>query len=692
MSIRSTRTLASLVLCLLAAIGLATEAFPQQSPSFTPGNLVVTVEGCGIQGGTCTGVPNGSGNGTGNSSATGYGDNQAAPLTLFQYTPNGVAGVTYVNSVVLPQTGSGANLPISGEYGSSSEATVQLSGTGQYLTVMGYGINANTFNANPNAYSAAPNAALAQSGSLTGQSYTPIPRVVTLIDPYGNVNSSTALYNIFDTNNPRSAYTADGLSAVYVSGQGTGCDLTGGVFLSTLGSANDAPTPITGGDASPTSSCVASGYTGSVVAQDTRTVQIYNDTLYISVDSTEGKSDNRSYLGTLGTPPATGAYVPPAGTFPSGYTDGPSQISGIGNSGGTGKETLTAATANGVNSSGLQVNISPENYFFASPSVLYMADSGSPKQSSATSPLGAGGLQKWVKVGSTWTWEYTLYKGLNLVANSSANPSDTDGTTGLLGLTGTVVDGVAYLYATNYTIADLDPTYIYGIADTLTTTTNPGTTFTQLAAAPSDSNFKGISLAPTLPAGSATITSTPSGLAFTSAGTGCAPGTYTTPVTLIWTPGSPCQLSVTSPQTDSGAQYIFSQWQDGTTATTDSVTAPSSSAVYTATFQPAPLNVTSSASITSTGLVYNRITHVGTMTVKVTNTSGAIIAGPLQLMLAINNSAVTATNSTGTFNGNPYWTSAGSLAPGASVNLTITLNYPLGTTFTTTPSLYSGGF
>ncbi len=36
-------------------------AFAQQDPFFTPGNLVVTVEGCGVHGGTCTAVPNGTG-------------------------------------------------------------------------------------------------------------------------------------------------------------------------------------------------------------------------------------------------------------------------------------------------------------------------------------------------------------------------------------------------------------------------------------------------------------------------------------------------------------------------------------------------------------------------------------------------------------------------------------------------------
>jgi hypothetical protein len=86
---------------------------------------------------------------------------------------------------------------------------------------------------------------LGQSGSETGQSYTAVPRVVALIDPDGNIDSSTAIYNIFNANNPRSAYTADGTN-IYVSGQGTSGDTTGGVFFTTLGSSS--ATAITGLD------------------------------------------------------------------------------------------------------------------------------------------------------------------------------------------------------------------------------------------------------------------------------------------------------------------------------------------------------------------------------------------------------------------------------------------------------------
>jgi hypothetical protein len=594
MSRFSGRISVSFLLFSLLALGLSTRALSQESPYFTPGNLIVTVEGCGVHGGTCTSVPNGTGTGSDNSSAGGYGDNQAAPLTLFQYQPSGTSSATYVDSLVFPQIGSGANLPVSGEYGSSSEGSIQLSGNGQYLTLMGYGINAATFDAayfpipgfSGDPYGAAPSGALAQSGSLTGQSYTPVARVLALIDAYGNVNSATALYNVFNTNNPRSAYTVDGISSFYVSGQGSGCDETGGVFLSPIGAPNTAPTAITGSDANGTSTCIGSGGPATI-AQDTRFVQIYNGTLYVSVDSTEGKSFNRSMIGSLGDPPSPGLFTP--GT-PNPYVTGPFQITGYGNSGGTGKETITTGANSNGNSfnAGLGINLSPASYFFASPSVLYVADTGSPKQTSANSLIGDGGLQKWVNSATngsgTWSLKYTLYKGLNLVENTAANSSNTAGTTGLLGLAGQIVGGNVYLYATGYTIGDLDPSYLFGITDTLSTTTNPGTTFTVLDTAPQDSNFKSVSLAPILLPGSATITSSPSGLAFTSSGSGCAPGTYTTPVTLQWTSGNTCELTVASPQSANGGQYILNQWQDGTTTTTDTVQAPANSAVYNASF------------------------------------------------------------------------------------------------------------
>ncbi len=76
---------------------------------------------------------------------------------------------------------------------------------------------------------------------------------------------------------------------------------------------------------------------------------------------------------------------------------------------------------------------------------------------------------------------------------------DQAGTTGLYGLTGEVVGDEVELFATNYTQNDLDPTFLYEITDDLGDTT-PGEVsseaFTELAAAPADSTFKGVSFAP----------------------------------------------------------------------------------------------------------------------------------------------------------------------------------------------------
>jgi hypothetical protein len=453
-----------LLFSVVAVVGASRTIAPANAAdisSFTEGDVVVAVEG------------NGSGTGS-------YTDNQAAPLTLYEYDPS---GASMVGSFELPQTRSGTNFAVSGEYGSSSEATLQLSGNGRYLTIMGYGVNANTFNANPGSFSPdSTNRALGQSGSLTGQSYTAVPRVVALIGQNGSVNSSTALFNVFDANNPRSVYTVDG-SSFYVSGQGTKGDATGGVFFATLGS--HSATSITGADG------------GGGSSQDTREVQVFDNQLYLSTDSKSG-STNRNYIGTLG---AKGALP----TSEANGGKGPAMLSGFGNSGGTGKITVTAANANNVNASlvgkDVTVNLSPENYFFANADTLYVADTGAPKNDSADSPLGDGGLQKWTLSSGKWSLDYTISDGLDLVANNTADPDNTSGSTGLCGLAGKVVtvDGVeeVELFATNFTIGDTDPTFLYGLTDVLgDLTAQTGEKFLELEKAPDDANFKGVAFAP----------------------------------------------------------------------------------------------------------------------------------------------------------------------------------------------------
>src|SRR5262249_10619235 len=139
----------------------------------------------------------------------------------------------------------------------------------------------------------------------------------------------------------------------------------------------------------------------ATIAQDTRDVQIVGGQLYASIDTKEGTGSNRDYIGTLG----------PAGNPPTAVVGAPVRLSGFGNNGGTGKLTVTAATTNGINGVGQEINLSPVNYFFANSTTLYVADSGFPKNDSATNDsngvtLGNGGLQKWVLNSGTWSLQY----------------------------------------------------------------------------------------------------------------------------------------------------------------------------------------------------------------------------------------------------------------------------------------------
>ena len=155
---------------------------------------------------------------------------------------------------------------------------------------------------------------------------------------------------------------------------------------------------------------------------------------------------------------------------------------------------------NGVNASrnGTTVYISPEDAFFVTDPAtgnqfLYSADAGRPKNGNAgLAGLGDGGLQKYELVNGTWMYLYDIYGGLNLVANTSAS-----GTTGLIGLTGALVGTSVNLYATNETVGDLDPTYVYSVIDPIAqTTANANEAFTRIYTAVAGTNVRGIAFAP----------------------------------------------------------------------------------------------------------------------------------------------------------------------------------------------------
>jgi hypothetical protein len=370
-------------------------------------------------------------------------DGNPTPITLEEFSLNGTTSATQDNAFVLTN--------IVGEYGSSSEGTIQLTGNGEYLTIGGYnpteaeagvGAPGSGIYEKPTTNPAtANNVALAQSSS------TNVARVADVIDANGNVVSATAFSDIYTSNNIRSVYSPNGTS-VYVSGQGNKTGPEQGVFYSSVGTNWSASTP------------AQNIYTNN----DTRTVSGYNGNIYYSVD--KKITGIFEYSGNPTTPQAT--------------------------NGGT---RITAAN-NGLTGTNL-VNYSPEGFYFANTNTLYVSDTGDPK----TGNNGDGGIQKWTTLnGVTWTLQYTLTP-TNFISPINVT-SATSGQTGFEAITGEVVGTNVDLYAVSYTADDAGFNGLYAITDALVSTNGAGETFTELEAASGTNgstavfNFKGVSFTP----------------------------------------------------------------------------------------------------------------------------------------------------------------------------------------------------
>ncbi len=402
---------------LLATAGVVTAGGANASAQvFTPGDLVVTVYG--------------------DLNDSSLQDGALTPITLQEYSVTGTSASLVFNDQ-LPTTDTGSNVGIVGEYGSSSEGTLQLSGNGQYLTIGGYDGNIATQSQWGDGSS---NPALAQSTD------TAVPRVAATIDANGNVNTSTVLNDVYNTNNPRAVYSVNG-SSFYISGQGAGKSDEGGLYLVSKG------TNTTQGGAAPQK---------IYNTVSTRTVTAYNGNLYYAADQNSSK----------------------------GVQTGIFEYTGLPTTDLTGNAGTRLTPASGV-VNGRSVNFSPEAFAFANSTTMYVADTGDPKAGGN----GDGGIQKWSLNGSTWTLDYTLTP-----SNFSSG-----GETGFEAMTLQVVGDTVDIYAVSYTANDAAPNGLYGIVDSLSSSTGAGDTVTELEKAPgidttgksqADFNFKGVAFAP----------------------------------------------------------------------------------------------------------------------------------------------------------------------------------------------------
>jgi PEP-CTERM motif len=394
----------------------------------------------------------------GDLTGTAITDGEITPITLEEFSLPTATSASLVLTDQLPTTGTGANAGIVGEDGSSSEGTIQLSGNGEFLTIGGYdgneaaqGIQSGTNKANGTNF--APGTQWGESTIALGQSASSdVGRVAATIDANGDVNTSTVLNDIYNTNNPRAVYSPDGTN-FYLSGQGAGAMDEGGIYTTTEGTntANGgaAPTPI-------------------FTTVSTRDVTQYNGNTYYSADQNSKKGIQTGIFEFSGSPTTspgtTGTRLTPA--------------SGVVN--------------------GVTVNFSPEAFTFANATTMYVADTGDPKAGG----IGDGGIQKWSLISGTWTLDYTLTSA-NFVSPTTAT-SVSDGQTGFEALTLAVNGNNVDIYAVSYTAGDADPNGLYAVVDSLSATTLPtGETVTELEAAPGtsdaggdDFNFKGVSFAP----------------------------------------------------------------------------------------------------------------------------------------------------------------------------------------------------
>ena len=103
-------------------------------------------------------------------------------------------------------------------------------------------------------------------------------------------------------------------------------------------------------------------------------------------------------------------------------------------------------------------------------------------------------------------------------------------------------------------------------------------------------------------------------------------------------------------------------------------------------------NVSGAVSVSWGGYAVNHGTHVWTSTMTVTNTSGAALAGPVQVLLTSLTAGVNMTDASGTHSSIPFITvTVGPLAAGANASVPIQFQNPNSYSIQFTPVTYSGG-
>jgi hypothetical protein len=183
-----------------------------------------------------------------------------------EYSPAGAL----VRTTPLPTVASGTNHRLIASGVATSEGLITRSTDGHFVLLTGY------------------DAAMPTTGGLAGTSAATVPRVIGRLDAGGNVDTSTALVDAADGNNPRSATSTDGMSLWFTGG-------AGGIRFTTFGATTTLQL--------------------STTVVNLRQVDIFAGQLYIST-----ASGSAVRIGTVGTglPTTAGQVLTNVPGFPTG--------------------------------------------------------------------------------------------------------------------------------------------------------------------------------------------------------------------------------------------------------------------------------------------------------------------------------------------------------------------------------------
>jgi hypothetical protein len=360
----------------------------------------------------------------------------SCPATLLLFASAAIAQITPGNLVVI-RVGDGAaplgsaaaatfveqfdrNVP--GAALSSLPLPTAAAGPNQPVTLQGTATSEGfvTQTADGNYILATGYAAIPGAASPNGAASATVNRVIARIDLAGNIDSSTALTDAHNAGSIRSAVSIDGTS-FWTSGAGntTAGTNRGMTYVAGLGATTSLQIPAT----------ITNG----------RVAAIFDGQLYVSTAA--GGTFGISAMGT-GLPTTSGQ----TSTLLNGFA---------------------APTGTGT--------ISQYDFWFADAQTVYVADD--------RTAANGGGIQKWIDVAGTWTFQYTLSPGAGC-----------RGLSGIRDLSGTTLYATTAVASANTLVSVLD--------------TGVSSTFTTLATAATNTVFRGVR-----------FVRTPSGVSF--GGTGC---------------------------------------------------------------------------------------------------------------------------------------------------------------------------